>query len=101
MSNLHRRDVICRGLQFLSVTAVLSLSGRGARAAEACVDPAPEAKSLRADLHYADPAPDAAQPCRACAFFTPQKDKSACGSCTILNGPTSAKGHCDSWSKKE
>ena len=98
VSDLHRRDLIRRGLLVLWATTTLPLVARQARAADSCVNPASE--SLRKSLHYAEKAADPAQPCKACGFFAPQDDKPACGNCMIMSGPVDATGHCDSWSAK-
>jgi len=96
VDELPRRKALIRGLQILSAAAVIPLAARRAGAAEACVEPASE--SLRSALHYADPSPNAEQPCMKCGFFTP--DKAPCGNCMIMTGPVSEKGHCDSWAAK-
>lgn len=97
MGKLPRRDVILRGVQLASAFALLPLAAVRAKAAESCVDPSSE--SLRESMHYADPAPNPAEACSACGFFTAE-GKSACGNCVIMSGPVSAHGHCDSWSAK-
>jgi high potential iron-sulfur protein len=95
---LHRRDLLRRGLQLLSAAIALPLAMRQARGADSCVAPASE--SLRSSLHYTDKAPDPAQACKACAFFASQEGKPACGNCMLMSGPVDATGHCDSWSAK-
>ena len=95
---LVRRELIRRGVQVLSAFSLLPLAIASAKAAESCVDPASE--SLRESLHYAASAPNAAQSCSACGFFSPAEGKAACGNCMIMNGPVDLKGHCDSWSAK-
>jgi hypothetical protein len=97
MGKIPRRDVIRRGVQLVSAFAILPVVATRANAAEACVEPA--SASLRESLNYKDPTPNAAQPCRACGFFT-ATDKSLCGQCVIMSGSVNAEGHCDSWGAK-
>jgi hypothetical protein len=96
MNELPRRKALLWGLQVLSAAIVLPLTDRRAKAAEACVDPSSQA--FRAAVHYTDPAPDPAQSCAGCAFFT--MEKAPCGNCALAKGPVSSKGHCDSWSDR-
>jgi hypothetical protein len=83
---------------------VVALAGWGAlntprsAGAGSCDDPSSE--SLRSSLHYAEPGPDAAHMCHDCAFFSADNKSQTCGHCTIMNGPVSPQGHCDSWSAK-
>ena len=68
-----------------------------------CADPKQLTDSengLRASLQYADQAADAGKSCSGCAFFHSVANSDACGTCEILMGPVSAKGHCTSWSAK-
>jgi hypothetical protein len=84
------------GLQLLSAVTLLPWAAGRARAAEACVNEA--SASMRAALEYTDPAPDPAQACINCGFFT--MDKAPCGTCMLMKGPVSSTGHCHSWSDK-
>jgi hypothetical protein len=94
MHNVSRRVILRRGIQALSVAALMPLSMRPALAAS-CSDSASE--SLRTSLNYKEESPSPAQTCSACAFFTAA---GACGNCTIMSDNVSPKGHCDSWSAK-
>ena len=96
VDKLPRREVLRSGLQVLATVAALPLAVARVRAAQSCVEPASE--SLRASLHYADPAPVAAQSCSTCGFFEP--GKAPCGNCMIMSGPVGSSGHCDSWAAK-
>lgn len=97
MKKVGRRFVLRAGAQVVLAVPLVSLLAGRAKAAESCVDHASE--SLRESLHYVAITPDAAKPCKACAFFK-SEDASACGPCDILSGPVDATGHCDSWSAK-
>ena len=96
MTELPRRKALIMGLQLLSAATVLPFTFGRARAAGACVEPASE--SIRSAVHYVDPAPDPAQSCAQCAFFT--AGQGTCGTCMLVKGSVSSKGHCDSWSDK-
>jgi hypothetical protein len=50
-------------------------------------------------MSYVDPAPDPAQQCGACGFFSAE-EKQSCGECQIMSGPVSRTAHCESWSAK-
>ncbi len=97
MSELPRRVLLRRVLGFSGALAVVRMVGV-ARAAQSCVDPASE--SLRTSLHYSGVSPKPTEPCSACAFFTADSGKSACGNCQIMSGPVDEQGHCDSWAPK-
>jgi hypothetical protein len=97
VEKLARRDIMRRGVQILSAMSLLPLAARRANAAASCSDPSSE--SLRTSLHYADAAPNAAQSCSACSFFTAEP-KQPCGNCAIMSDRVNPKGHCDSWSAK-
>jgi hypothetical protein len=110
MRELHRRELICRGLKLLTAVAALPLATQRASAATSCVEA--DSQPLRESLHYIDIAPDAAKSCNGCGFFTAEERKPAeeqkpaaerkpaCGNCMIFSGPVNATGHCDSWSMK-
>ncbi len=68
----------------------------GLAKAAACADPA---ESLHMSLHYVEMAPDQTMSCMTCGFFSADGEN-GCGTCKIFNGPTSPKGHCDSWAAK-
>jgi hypothetical protein len=95
MTSSVRRNLVRQGVQALSVCSVLPLFTSRSHAATSCTDPSSEA--LRVSLHYSDAAPNPAQACAACGFFTAAQ---ACGNCTIMSGPVDPKGHCDSWSPR-
>lgn len=97
MHDRFRRDTLRRGLNIMSLAAALFFSHGRADAADVCVKP--ESEPLRTSLHYADPAPDPKQACKACGFFSAE-EKSNCGRCMIMTGPVNANAHCDSWSAK-
>ena len=97
MKKSTRRDVVLRGISFLSAVSLLTLATRTQAAESACVQI--ESQPLREALNYADPSPDAALSCRNCSFFT-AKGGSSCGPCVIMSGPVSATARCDSWSKR-
>jgi hypothetical protein len=92
--SVSRRSVIERGILLMPALALLP---NVARAAAACADPN---ESLHQSLHYTEESPDAQKTCTTCGFFSADGEK-GCGSCKIFNGPTSPKGHCDSWAAKE
>jgi hypothetical protein len=96
VSHFSRRDVVQRAAGVVATLALLPLAARPAKSAATCADPASE--SLRESLHYAEAAPNPAQSCSACGFFS--AGDGGCGSCTIMSGPVNSKGHCDSWSAK-
>ena len=95
MDELRRRALL-HGLHLLSASTLLPWAAGRARAGEACVNAA--SASLRAALEYTDPAPDPAQACMNCGFFT--MDKAPCGTCMLMKGLVSSTGHCHSWSDK-
>jgi hypothetical protein len=95
MDEIRRRVLRC-GIQLVSAAAALPLVVGRVRAAGACVNSA--SASMRSALEYTDPAPDPAQACINCGFFT--MDKAPCGTCMLMKGPVSSTGHCHSWSDK-
>jgi len=103
MPELTRRELICRGLQLLSIGAALRAGMPPVYGAETCESPnaSPDSQTLRTSLHYTDLARDGTKSCKGCAFFTAKKDPAACGYCMILDGSVSQGGHCDSWNIKE
>jgi len=96
MNDLSRRNMIHRAGYILASLCILPLVGKRANAGASCTDPSSE--SLRSSLHYSDTAPNAAQSCSGCGFFT--AGNGGCGTCTIMSGSVSATGHCDSWSAR-
>ena len=97
MKKPTRREVLVRGVTFLSTASLLTLATRTKAADSTCVQL--ESQPLREALNYADPAPDAALSCRNCSFFT-VKASSSCGPCVIMSGPVNATARCESWSKR-
>jgi hypothetical protein len=95
---LARRDIMRRGLQILSAFCVLPLAVARAKEAVSCSDPTSE--SLRTSLHFTDSAPNPAQSCSKCTFFTAPERNQSCGNCMIMNDHVNPKGHCDSWAAK-
>jgi hypothetical protein len=97
MSQYSRRQVITRAAQMVAGLSMATIASKGSRAAAtSCTDAG--SASLRESLHYTDAASNPAEACGACGFFT--ASDGGCGSCTIMSGSVSAKGHCDSWSAK-
>jgi len=94
---LTRRRLMGLGLQVISACAI-PLGVMRANAADTCTDAASE--GLRDSLHYTATAPDPTQVCGGCAFYSQDDVTQPCGKCTILSGPVTPKGHCDSWSTK-
>jgi hypothetical protein len=94
---LSRRTVL-DGLAVVTAGALGSgLAGCSKPAASACVDPAEltdAENQLRQSLSYTDQSPNKDQVCARCSFF---KAAQACGHCSILSGPVSPTGHCNSW----
>jgi hypothetical protein len=81
---LVRRDVIRRGAQVLSALPLLSLAVSRAKEPESCSDPSSE--SLRTSLHYSDVAPNPAESCSVCGFFSSAADSpQSCGRCMIMS----------------
>jgi hypothetical protein len=68
--------------------------------AQVCVDPDEASDGLRKSLHYTELSPDSKMTCSGCSFFT-AGEKDGCGQCQIMSGPANARGHCDSWSKRQ
>jgi hypothetical protein len=97
MQKTTRREAVIHCIRMVSAACLLPTALRAGAAEHACVDPG--AASLRESLRYVDPAPDAAQQCGACGFFTAEASQS-CGQCTIMSGPVSRTAHCESWSAK-
>jgi hypothetical protein len=95
--NLTRRSIVRLGVRVVSTYTLLPYVVR-ARAADTCTDTA--SQFLRSSLHYTAAAPDSAQACSGCAFFSQDVTDKPCGKCQIMGGSVNSKGHCDSWSKK-
>jgi hypothetical protein len=59
---------------------------------------APDDDGLRASSNYVDVSPFGdANDCRNCDLWVAPKAGAACGGCTLLSGPISPVGYCDSW----
>jgi High potential iron-sulfur protein len=95
-----RRSLLAIGIRF-SLAAVL-LDCRAALAAVAgCTDPddlSGADVALRKSVEYTDLSLDEKMTCRGCAFF--KLDTGECGTCQIVSGLVSARGHCTSWSAR-
>jgi high potential iron-sulfur protein len=88
---------------WLPAIRLLQASARAAGAADTapvCVDRDEAGDGLRKSLHYAEVSPDQRMTCSGCQFFT-AGGADGCGQCQIMNAAASARGHCDSWSKKQ
>jgi hypothetical protein len=96
MDKSTRRDVILRGIKFVSAVPLLPLVARGQNAGLACVRI--DSEPLRESLNYADPSPHPGMSCSGCGFFQPHGDAS-CGNCMIMTGPTNGTAYCESWSE--
>lgn len=78
--------------------ALLAATARGE-----CVDPdelSDAVQGMRDSLSYTDASSNPQRACSGCTYFKPAKPGDACGHCEVLGGPVSAKGHCDSWTKR-
>ena len=94
MEKPTRREVLLRGVSFVSAVSLLPLAGRAQSAEPACV--LVDSEPLRESLSYADPAPDPAKSCLVCGFFT-AKGGAGCGACMIMIGPVNVSASCESW----
>ena len=97
-----RQAVSRRGYLQLSIAGALSvfIGGCGKSKSVMCGDPAKLSDaelSLRTSLHYSEESPEAGKACSGCGFFDAVANN-PCGSCRLLKGPVSPRGHCDSWS---
>lgn len=97
MEKPTRREVLLRGLKFVSAAALLPVAARVHAGEPACVEI--ESESLRQSLSYADPSPYPDKNCNGCGFFKPNGDAS-CGHCDIMSGPTNGPAWCESWSER-
>jgi High potential iron-sulfur protein len=53
-------------------------------------------------LQYVTESPDPEKRCDNCKFWTPPAAADqVCGTCTLVKGPISPKGHCTSWFTRE
>jgi hypothetical protein len=88
-----------RATKVLSALPLLSLAVSRAKEPESCSDPSSE--SLRTSLHYSDVAPNPAESCSVCGFFSSAADSpQSCGRCMIMSDLVNSHGHCDSWAQK-
>ena len=100
--SLTRRQILLCGSAFPLLGALIALPACGEGTSGACVDPAAipaSQRRMRESLHYVDRSPDPDEQCGGCALFEPEEG-SACGTCKIFAGTTSASGRCDSWSAR-
>ena len=97
VSSISRRRLLLRTVQ-ISVGGALASAVVGKADAAACVDlkAMPQGdQTTRSQLHWAAQTSNPDQPCSKCGFF--MSTSADCGSCAVLNGPTTPNGHCDSW----
>lgn len=99
---IGRRVALKRALTVLGAAAVaptlLSACGGGEESLS-CTDTSgltPAQTSVRETQHYVDAAPNAAEKCSGCTFFTAGQ-AGACGGCTVVQGPIHPDGTCDLW----
>lgn len=103
---ITRRTVLTCGVKgTLGAVAVLGLSSCGSDDVEqvACSDPETMSRgeeSMRRSLSYSETSPHADKNCAGCAYFSSADAGSSCGSCEILGGQVSNRGHCSSWAQK-
>jgi hypothetical protein len=98
---ITRRRLLKIGV-WLPLMGLLSSNLRTAGAAEpapACVDPEEVGEGLRKSLHYTETSSDPQMICSGCNFFV--AGAGGCGQCQIMSAAANARGHCDSWSKKQ
>jgi hypothetical protein len=95
-----RRALLAIGIRFS--LAIVLLDCRTAFAATAeCTDPddlSGADVALRKAVDYTDLSLDEKTTCRGCAFF--KLGTGECGTCQIVSGLVSARGHCTSWSAR-
>jgi hypothetical protein len=102
MQGLTRRRLLNIGAR-LSLASFLPANQRTADAADTapvCVDSDEAAEGLRKSLHYTEISPDPRMVCAGCNFFS-AGGSDGCGQCQIMSAAANARGHCDSWSKKQ
>ncbi len=96
----ERRSILTLGLcvsfaaNFLKGSAVLAAAAR-------CTDPddlSGADLALRKSVEYTDSSLDDKTTCGGCAFF--KASPGECGTCQIVTGLVSARGHCTSWSAR-
>jgi hypothetical protein len=99
---LDRRRLLLQAVHVGSIALAGSLASLVgcSRSESACYDAellsTPD-RSLRDSRHYADVSPHGgAMQCGGCQYFR-TAGAEGCGSCQILGGPVSARGHCDAW----
>ncbi len=61
----------------------------------------PADASQRQSLAYVDASPHADKQCVACQFFQAPPKANSCGACTLVKGPISPKGYCNSFVVKQ
>jgi High potential iron-sulfur protein len=97
---LSRRMCLGATLGFsLGGTLLAAVAGCQKRGLLVCGDPShlsDAENSLRTSLHYTEESTRSNQVCAGCGFFD-GSSRDACGTCKLLKGPVSPKGHCDSW----
>ncbi len=108
MTVSSRRSFLSFGIKVTvagAAAATLSACGsKQAASASACVDVdslTASEHSLRESMHYVEKAPNPAESCAGCEFFTADPGGGACGTCQMfVGGPANPTGHCDSWAAK-
>jgi hypothetical protein len=89
-------------LQIALTAPIIALaSGRALAQGAVCYDPEdlplPQ-QNVRKSVQFQEVSNIPAKRCELCAFFTPSQG--GCGSCQILNGPTTARSLCSSFAAK-
>lgn len=100
-TKLTRRQMIERGavlgLVVLGAPAALTACGGGG---PDCSNPpgmTDEQRAQRRALSYVDQAPNPAQRCEVCNFFTAPASAGQCGGCTLNLGAVNPSGYCSSF----
>jgi len=92
-----RRSILTLGI-CVSFAGVFLKGTAGLAAAAGCTDPddlSGADLALRKSVEYTDASLDDKTTCRGCAFF--KASLGECGTCQIVTGLVSARGHCTSW----
>lgn len=57
-------------------------------------------KTMRTTLAYVDRSTIAEKSCKGCQLFIAAADAAGCGTCSVVKGPISPLGYCNSWVQK-
>lgn len=57
-------------------------------------------KTMRTTLAYVDRSTTAGKDCKGCQLFIAAADAAGCGTCSVVKGPISPLGYCNSWVQK-